>query len=154
MRSGKLKIGMLVLAVVLTGCAVGDLYQDVKKDIPPIAANMSRIFIYRVNDPYLAIATRQFVLDGKPIADVLYGTSFYYDTTPGTHRIKFNNPPQTLRITIPPGQTIYLEYFTIAADNTDKSTSIRMVSRERAEREMVNTVLVEAKIRKFEERAE
>ena len=154
MWADKLKIGMLVLAVVLTGCAGGQPYLDVVKDIPPIGANKSRIFIYRVSNPFLAFTPRLFVLDGKPIADVNYGTSFYYDTTPGAHRITFNKPPETLKITIPPGQTIYLEYHTNAADNTEQSTAIRMKSKEKAERDLVNTLLVEAKIRKFEERAE
>ena len=84
MWADKLKIGMLVLAVVLTGCAGGELYQDVKEDIPPIGANKSRIFIYRVSNPFLAFTPRLFVLDGKPVADVFFGASFYYDTTPGT----------------------------------------------------------------------
>ena len=95
-----------------------------------------------------------FIVDGKPIADVYYGTSFYYDTTPGTHRITFNDPPQVLRITIPAGKAIYLEYFITASDNADNSTGIRMVSQEKAEKDMVNSFLVDAKVRQLTGRPE
>ena len=154
MRIGKLKIGIIVLVAVLTGCTGGEMFQDAIEDIPPIAANKSRIFIYRNTNPLLAFSPRLFILDGKPIADVYYGTSLYYDTTPGTHRISFNNPPQVLRITIPAGRAIYLEYYVTDGDNADNSTGIRMVPREKAERQMVNSILVDAKVRKFAGRPE
>ena len=141
------KIGLVILALALVGCAVGDPYGSAKNKIPEIKSDMGRIFVYRSRNPFALFHSRIFTLDGKHLADTLASTVFYYDAKPGPHVVDYNNGLSKLNINLSAGGKIYLKY-SIVSDGTVKgNTAVEIIDPKIAEADLPGLQLIKPEIR-------
>ncbi len=150
MLTGKLKCCLYVVVfAVLSGCATGPKFADAVEKIPAVSQDKGRIFVYRNANPLMALFQRVFTMDGKDIADVFNGTSFYHDTTPGSHTVSYNTPKENLKFSVPAGGSVYLKYTIGAGSTAENSTEVRIVPEVFAKQEIIDTMLIDAEIRTF-----
>jgi hypothetical protein len=80
--------------------------------------NGARIWIYRVDDPYVTKQTPEVRINGAIVAPALLGSRFYRDVPPGNYLITADSqgtaPDQFARVTLAAGQTAYVK---VDADN-------------------------------------
>ena len=88
MRRAIKYIGMLIMAIVVSGCTVGMPYDKIEADLPKLTAGKSRVFVYRTFIVPELVHPRVVLIDGKPFGDFLTGTASYRDVAPGAHLVK------------------------------------------------------------------
>ena len=92
-----IKIIIICLAGVLTGCASGIKYQDLISSIPPVKPDKGRIFFYR-NSSFVGAAVQpSIILDGEKIGDSRPNGFFYVDRMPGKHVVTVTTEVQNKR---------------------------------------------------------
>jgi hypothetical protein len=78
---------VIASAFLLSACASGPSYNQVKNTFPEIAADKGRIFFYRDGSLVGGGIQPSIRLDGKVVGDSVPGTVFFRDTKPGTHDV-------------------------------------------------------------------
>jgi len=79
--------GVIVSALLLTGCASGPRYSDYRVKVPPLAAGMGRIWFYRHSVVFGDAMDPAIKLDGTKVGNSIPGSFFQVQTTPGTHEV-------------------------------------------------------------------
>lgn len=123
MRMKKLSIVLLLTSFVVAGCAIGTQFEEAKSGIPELANGKSRIFVYRTANLVTLAFPRKFVVDGKHIANILAGNSYYVDFAPGDHTITDGGGDFVLKLKLEAGQTKYVRY-SIVGDSVAKGNTI------------------------------
>ena len=103
---------MLVVgsAVLMTGCATGPSYGQLKATIPPPAQDDGRIYFYRT--AALGAAVQPDVhLNDQVIGTTVPGGFFYVDRPPGDYKVETaTEVERTLSLTLDKGQTRYVRF--------------------------------------------
>lgn len=101
-----LAAGMFVLAVA--GCASGPRYAAAQHGIPPLAADMGRLYVYRSSMMGIAVQP-DVTLDGQTVGSAVPEGFFYVDRPAGTYTIATSTEPnRAVTVTLAPGQTRYV----------------------------------------------
>ena len=80
-----MRIVMLLLAVVLAGCAAsGPKYSEIKNSIPALQPEQGRIFFYRSSSVGFAVQPN-ILLNGAVVGEMVPQGFFYVDRAPGTY---------------------------------------------------------------------
>jgi hypothetical protein len=81
----KLKtLSVLAAGLLLTACASGPKYAEMKSSIPPLPADKGRIYFYRTGSFGGAIQP-SITLNGEKVGDSKPGGFFYVDRDPGKY---------------------------------------------------------------------
>ena len=103
----------LFLFAALAGCGQGALAQG---SAP--AAGYARIWIYRLLQPYVTLATPYLRFDGRIVAISRPGEAFYRDVAPGQYQVTVDSSGtdvfQFAPVAVVAGQTVYVR---VDADN-------------------------------------
>ena len=106
----KLLILLLVgcCASLITGCASGPKYSQVKASIPPLAQDNGRIFFYRT--AVVGAAVQPAVkLNGQVIGTAKPSGFFYVDRAPGSYEVETTTEvKRRLSMTLEKAQTRYV----------------------------------------------
>jgi len=141
------KIGLVMLALVLVGCAGGEPYNSGKNQVPVIKSDMSRIFVYRSRNPFALFHSRIFTLDGKHLADTLASTVFYYDVKSGAHVVSYNGGRGKLNLNLSAGGKIYLKYSIVSDGVAEGNTKVEIIDAKTAEADLQGLHLIKPEIR-------
>lgn len=76
---------ILVPAILMTACATGVKYSDMKSRIPPVAADQGRIYFYRNSSPVGAAVQPSITLNGEVVGRSKPSGLFYVDRPPGNY---------------------------------------------------------------------
>ncbi len=123
MHIKNLSIVLLVATFVLTGCAIGTPFDEAKSEIPGIAEGKARVFVYRTTNLVTLAFPRKFVVDGKHIANILAGNSYYVDFAPGDHAVTDGGGDFVLKLKLEAGQTKYVRY-SVVGDSVAKGNTL------------------------------
>ena len=145
------KLGLLVVALVLVGCASGEPYGTAKSKIPALKSDMGRIFVYRSINPFAVFKPRLFKLDGKNIGDTFASTIIYHDVTPGKHVVNYNSGRSNLTINVSAGGKVYLKYPIVSDTVAVGNTAVEIIDSKTAQGELTGIHLVETMIRNPDE---
>jgi hypothetical protein len=139
----------VVLALTLTGCAIGEVFKTAKNKIPALNSDKGRIFVYRTLNPLAIFKPRKFTLNGKDIADTFGSTILYHDVTPGKYEVNYNNRRDKLLIKVPAGGIVYLKYSLVDDSVAIGNTAVTLMEKKVAEKETNESgiFLIETKIR-------
>jgi hypothetical protein len=93
--------------------------------VPPVAANMSRIWFYQQGTPSDGVGVAAIRLNGGAVGQSMINAGFYRDVAPGHYQVsldapKVSEPNQTADLEVSPGQVTYVKVATL--DNWDAST--------------------------------
>jgi hypothetical protein len=107
---------VLTVASALGGCtslqSAGPPFAQAVAGLPPLPAGDTRIFFYRLLQPYEILAPTTVFLNDRPVGVAEMGTTFYRDVTPGTYQVSVFSqgyyPNQFKTVTVTPGQTLYV----------------------------------------------
>jgi hypothetical protein len=97
-------------AALLTGCASGPRFNDVKATFPAVGPDNGRIFFYR--DSVAGAAVQPSVkLNGEEIGTAKPKGFFYVDRAPGTYEVATTTEvKRSLSLTLDKGQTRYVRF--------------------------------------------
>lgn len=97
-------IGML--AGVVSGCATGPKYSEVKNTIPKLSSDNGRIYFYRPTNMGFGSGIQPSVnLDGKVVGESKPGGFFFVDAAPGNHEVALSTEVEKkLTFTLDKGQ--------------------------------------------------
>lgn len=101
-------LGIVMLAVLASGCATGMKYAQVASSIVPPKPEVGRIYIYRIATMGAAVKPKVF-LDDKVIGKATAKGFFYVDVEPGTHQLRTTTEvKRTLSMTLEAGEVRYV----------------------------------------------
>ncbi len=141
------KIGLVLIALILVGCATGEPYGAAKNQFPAIKSDMGRIFVYRSRNPFALFHSRIFTMDGKHLADTLASTVFYIDAKSGPHVVNYNDGLSKLNIDLPSGGKIYLKYSIVSDGVVKGNTAVEIIDPKIAEADLQGLHLIKPEIR-------
>ncbi|TAK94246.1 MAG: DUF2846 domain-containing protein [Verrucomicrobia bacterium] len=97
-----------IAAMLVTGCASGPRYNEVKASFPPLPAEKGRIFFYRT--AVLGAGVQPSVkLNDTPVGSAKPKGFFYVDRPPGDYRVETSTEvSRRLSLTLEAGQTRYV----------------------------------------------
>src|SRR5512136_376495 len=102
-------LGLVTLLILASGCATGTKYSAMATSITPPAADLGRIYVYRVSALGALIKPKVF-LDDKVVGKATARGFFYVDVPPGTHQLRTTTEvKRTLSLTLEAGQVRYVE---------------------------------------------
>ena len=140
-------VSILLVGMVLSGCSLGLPYYQAKQNLPNLAAEKSRVFVYRTVN-FLAVAFPRVVLmDEKPFGDTFAGTTTYRDVAPGAHAFSFVGQKPILNVRLRAGDVTFLQVTLFVDDKGVGDTIIKVVPKLRAEQDMHYTNMIEPKVR-------
>ncbi|MGV3742911.1 MAG: DUF2846 domain-containing protein [Burkholderiaceae bacterium] len=82
-----IKLAVLSLAIVLTGCASGVKHKEMAASIPAVKADQGRIYFFRSASMFGAAIQPNIMLDGKVVGESKPGGFFYVDAPAGNHEV-------------------------------------------------------------------
>jgi hypothetical protein len=109
------RLAVLCLTVAVSGCAS----MGKGAPLPAVAAEQSRIVIYRAPSPLALSATRPAVwIDDRKLGPAFACAYRVIDTAPGTYRVSIGDTVRrSVEIALEPGETRYLHaYVSTGAD--------------------------------------
>lgn len=95
--------------LLLAACATsGPTFTQMQANVPPVAANTGRIYVYRTS--VLGAAIQPSVkLDGAVVGDAVPGGYFFVDRPAGSYKISAKTEvDRIVSFTLQPGQTRYV----------------------------------------------
>ena len=147
MRRATKHVLILFAGLALAGCGQGLPYHQAKPNFPKLAADKSRVFVYRTGNVLAMMFPRVILMDGKPFGDTFAGTSTYRDVPPGKHTFSFTSGKFSLDVGLRPGTETFL-HVTIHVDGEGiGDTIIEVVAKETAANDMHYTNMIEPKVR-------
>ena len=147
MRRAIKSIGMLIMAIVVSGCTVGMPYDKIEADLPKLTAGKSRVFVYRTFIVPELVHPRVVLIDGKPFGDFLTGTASYRDVAPGAHLFSIADRNSKLKVRLQPGKVTILRITIPTARDSGIDTVIKVIPGKTAEAHMHGIDVIEAKVR-------
>lgn len=82
-----LSLCLFALALVLSGCASGPKYQEVKASLPSLSKDKGRIYFFRSSSPFGAAMQPSVMLNGEKVGDAVPGGMFFVDRAPGNYTV-------------------------------------------------------------------
>ena len=140
-------VAFLILTFALAGCSLGLPYSQAKPDFPKLAADKSRVFIYRAANPLAIAFPRVVMMDAKPFGDTFAGTATYRDVAPGGHGFSFAGQKSKLNVQLRPGEVIFMRVSLDVNNEGIGDTVIKVVPKQSAEQDMHYTNMIEPKVR-------
>jgi hypothetical protein len=105
-----LRIGILALAIALTGCASGIKHKDMTTSIPTLKSDQGRIYFIRSASMIGAAVQPVIKLDGKEVGESKPGGFFYVDSKPGNHEVMCSTEvDKKLTFTLDNGEVKYVK---------------------------------------------
>ena len=147
MSLSKNSAAFLILAFALAGCSLGPPYNQAKPDFPKLAADKSRVFVYRAANPLALAFPRVVIMDAKPFGDSFAGTTTYRDIAPGSHVFSFAGQKTNLNVQLRPGDVTYLRVSVDLNNDGVGETIIKVVPKQSAEQDMHYTNMIEPMVR-------
>lgn len=105
------RAALIAVLGLLLGCAVPAATRSAAA-VPPVAAGMGRIWIYRYSDPNGSLARPYVRLNGAVAGISDPGGAFYRDVPPGVYEVTVDSigqdVDQWVRVAVVPGQQVYV----------------------------------------------
>ena len=98
---------VLILSVVLGGCATGQSFSEMKSSIPNLSPGVGRIYFYRTS-MYGAAYRPEIQLNGTVVGTAVSKGFFFVDKEPGSYRVGVGAQGDALNLTLSAGQTLYV----------------------------------------------
>jgi|GEM_PF-279788 len=104
-----IKLAIIGLAILLTGCASGVKYSVMAPSIPAVSPDQGRVFFYRPS--MIGAAVQPAVhMDNVIVGDSKSEGFFFVDTNPGNHLVSTaTEVERTLTFNLDPGETKYVK---------------------------------------------
>jgi hypothetical protein len=104
------RICLLAFAIaLLSGCATGPKYGEVKQSIPALKQTEGRIFFYRSGNPFGSGIQPSVMLNGNKVGESTPGGFFFVDMNPGPMEIVLSTEVERkLTFTLSAGQVRYV----------------------------------------------
>lgn len=100
---------LVLLATVVSGCASGPKYSEIKNSIPALDPEQGRIFFYRPSAIGAAIQPN-ILVNGSVVGEMVPLGFFYVDRSPGNYVVTARTESEaTLQLTLQPSQTQYVK---------------------------------------------
>jgi hypothetical protein len=139
----------LFSGLVLLGACSGRIGEPTFASVrtTPVAAGLSRVYFYRVFEPYESLARPSIYLNGRPVAVSEPGGAFFRDVAPGAYEISVFSPgiypDQFKTVLLRPGDTLYVRIESLRnwyrGFNWEKDTFVvSLVGASEAEAEMAS----------------
>ncbi|HSD61080.1 MAG TPA: DUF2846 domain-containing protein [Burkholderiales bacterium] len=80
-------VGALLAVAMLSACASGPKYTEVKSAIPALAPDSGRIYFYRSANMFGSGIQPSVVLNGEKVGDSVPGGFFFVDRVPGNQEV-------------------------------------------------------------------
>jgi hypothetical protein len=104
------KLALVALAIVLTGCASGPKHKDMASSIPTLQGDQGRIYFFRSAGMFGGGIQPSVMLDGVKVGDSQPGGFFFVDTKPGNHEVMTTSEVERkLTFTLDKGETKYVK---------------------------------------------
>lgn len=105
-----IRLAILSLAIVLTGCASGVKHKDMAASIPAVKADQGRVYFFRSASMFGAAIQPNIMLDGKVVGESKPGGFFYIDTAAGNHEVSTSTEVEKkLTFTLDKGEVKYVK---------------------------------------------
>lgn len=104
-------IGLLLMGVsVLSGCASGPKFTEVKSSIPVVAADQGRVYFYRSNSLVGSAIQPDIFLNGDKVGSSVPGGFFFVDRVPGDYQVSTTTEVEKqVTFTLEKGQQRYIK---------------------------------------------
>ena len=104
------RAGLVVLAILLSGCASGIKHKDMAASIPSLKSDQGRIYFLRSASMIGAAVQPSITLDGNKVGDSMPGGFFYVDSNPGDHEVVCTTEvDKKLTFTLDKGEVKYVK---------------------------------------------
>lgn len=101
---------VLVPALLLTACASGPRYADMKSSLPTVPAGQGRIYFYRSSSALGAAIQPSITLNGEVVGNSQPAGFFYVDRPPGAYEAACSTEvTRKLGFILEPGQERYVK---------------------------------------------
>ncbi len=98
-----------LLAGLLTGCATGPKYEEVRGGFATLAAEQGRIYFFRSSNPFGSGIQPSVMLNGEKVGDSKPGGFFFVNRTPGNYEVNLTTEvDKKLTFTLEPRQEQYV----------------------------------------------
>jgi len=98
-----------LLAGLLTGCATGPKYEEVRGGFPTVPADQGRIYFFRSSNPFGSGIQPSVMLNGEKVGDPQPGGFFFVDRAPGNCEVNLTTEvDKKLTFTLEPRQEQYV----------------------------------------------
>lgn len=95
---------------LVAGCATGPSLQQSQANVPDMAPDRARIFLYRTNSPFGAAIQPSVKLDNAVVGEAVPGGVFFCDVPPGHHVVSVTTEAEKIaNIDIAAGQASYIK---------------------------------------------
>jgi hypothetical protein len=78
-------VSIVCVGLLLTACASGPKYADIKSSIPPLASDKGRVYFYRNTSVGGLALQPSIMLNGEKVGNSQPGGFFYVDRVPGSY---------------------------------------------------------------------
>lgn len=100
---------LILLAAVVSGCASGPKYSEIKNSIPALDPEQGRIFFYRPSAIGAAIQPN-ILVNGSVVGEMVPLGFFYVDRSPGNYVLSASTEAEaTLQLMLQANQTQYVK---------------------------------------------
>lgn len=100
---------LVLLAAVVSGCASGPKYSEIKDSIPALDPEQGRIFFYRPSSIGAAIQPN-ILVNGSVVGEMVPLGFFYVDRSPGNYVVTASTESEaTLQLMLQANQTQYVK---------------------------------------------
>ncbi|HSY42829.1 MAG TPA: DUF2846 domain-containing protein [Candidatus Acidoferrum sp.] len=101
----------ILSATVITGCATGPRYLQIRNSMPPIAQGDGRLYFYRPETGFGAAVQPDVKLNAEDIGEAVPGRFFYVDRPPGNYQVKTTTEVvRTLSLSLETNQVRYVRF--------------------------------------------
>jgi hypothetical protein len=101
---------MLILAIVVTGCASGIKYTEYQSKIPSLSQDTGRIYFYRPSS-FGAALRPDVMLNNEKVGEAIPLGFFYVDQKPGEYQVVTSTEVERkLSFVLDKGQTRYVRF--------------------------------------------
>ena len=98
-----------LLAGLLTGCATGPKYEEVRGGFATLPADQGRIYFFRSSNPFGSGIQPSVMLNGEKVGDSQPGGFFFVDRAPGNYEVNLTTEVERkLTFTLESGQEQYV----------------------------------------------
>jgi hypothetical protein len=104
----RLRLFLLLCAVVLAGCASGPKFSEIQSSLPALKPELGRIFFYRSSVLGAAIQPN-ILVNGDVVGEMVPMGFFFVDRSPGNYLVSAATEAEaTLPLSLEPNQTQYV----------------------------------------------